>query len=100
MGELRHVFVIDQRGPRRERHDHRVGLRSVVRVDGRTARLRHAGQRRHRFIASGLSPAPFTPASPAPAPTSPLTNNANTAPSYIAGRVRVAAAVGRATIRE
>ena len=35
-----------------------------------------------------LSPAPFTPASPAPAPTIPLSNNANTAPSYIAGRVR------------
>jgi nicotinate dehydrogenase subunit B len=36
----------------------------------------------------GLNPAPFTPRTPAPAPTTPLNNNLNTAPSYIAGRVR------------
>jgi nicotinate dehydrogenase subunit B len=35
----------------------------------------------------GLNPAPFTPRTPAPAPTNPLNNNLNTAPSYIAGRV-------------
>ena len=36
----------------------------------------------------GFNPAPFTPRTPAPAPTTPLNNNLNTAPSYIAGRVR------------
>ncbi len=36
----------------------------------------------------GLNPAPFTPTSPAPPPAGPLNNNSNTAPSYIAGRVR------------
>ena len=35
----------------------------------------------------GLNPAPFNPRTPAPAPTQPLSNNLNTAPSYIAGRV-------------
>jgi CO/xanthine dehydrogenase Mo-binding subunit len=35
----------------------------------------------------GLNPAPFSPRTPAPAPTQPLNNNSNTAPSYIAGRV-------------
>jgi CO/xanthine dehydrogenase Mo-binding subunit len=35
----------------------------------------------------GLNPAPFNPRTPAPAPTNPLNNNLNTAPSYIAGRV-------------
>src|SRR6185503_6829356 len=35
----------------------------------------------------GLNPAPFNPRTPAPAPTNPLNNNSNTAPSYIAGRV-------------
>ena len=35
----------------------------------------------------GLNPAPFNPRTPAPAPTQPLNNNSNTAPSYIAGRV-------------
>jgi CO/xanthine dehydrogenase Mo-binding subunit len=35
----------------------------------------------------GLNPAPFSPRTPAPAPTQPLNNNLNTAPSYIAGRV-------------
>ena len=36
----------------------------------------------------GSSPAPFTPRTPAPPPTNPLNNGSNTAPSYIAGRVR------------
>ena len=36
----------------------------------------------------GLNPAPFNPRTPAPAPTTPLNNGSNTAPSYIAGRVR------------
>jgi CO/xanthine dehydrogenase Mo-binding subunit len=36
----------------------------------------------------GLNPAPFNPRTPAPAPTNPLNNGSNTAPSYIAGRVR------------
>ena len=36
----------------------------------------------------GLNPAPFNPRTPAPAPTQPLNNNLNTAPSYIAGRVQ------------
>jgi CO/xanthine dehydrogenase Mo-binding subunit len=36
----------------------------------------------------GLDPAPFTPRTPAPAPTNSLDNGSNTAPSYIAGRVR------------
>jgi CO/xanthine dehydrogenase Mo-binding subunit len=35
----------------------------------------------------GFNPAPFNPRTPAPAPTTPLNNNSNTAPSYIAGRV-------------
>jgi nicotinate dehydrogenase subunit B len=35
----------------------------------------------------GLNPAPLNPRTPAPAPTQPLNNNLNTAPSYIAGRV-------------
>jgi CO/xanthine dehydrogenase Mo-binding subunit len=35
----------------------------------------------------GLNPAPFNPRTPAPAPTQPLNNNLNTAPSYISGRV-------------
>jgi CO/xanthine dehydrogenase Mo-binding subunit len=35
----------------------------------------------------GLNPAPFNARTPAPAPTQPLNNNSNTAPSYIAGRV-------------
>ena len=35
----------------------------------------------------GLNPAPFNPRTPAPAPTQPLNNNSNTAPSYITGRV-------------
>jgi nicotinate dehydrogenase subunit B len=35
----------------------------------------------------GLNPAPFNPRTPAPAPTQPLNNNLNTAPSYITGRV-------------
>jgi CO/xanthine dehydrogenase Mo-binding subunit len=35
----------------------------------------------------GLNPAPLNPRTPAPAPTQPLNNNSNTAPSYIAGRV-------------
>jgi CO/xanthine dehydrogenase Mo-binding subunit len=39
------------------------------------------------FLA-GSSPAPFSPRTPAPAPTTPLDNGFNTAPSYIAGRVR------------
>jgi CO/xanthine dehydrogenase Mo-binding subunit len=39
------------------------------------------------FLA-GSSPAPFAPRTPAPAPDTPLNNNSNTAPSYIAGRVR------------
>jgi nicotinate dehydrogenase subunit B len=36
----------------------------------------------------GASPAPFVPRTPAPAPDTPLNNGFNTAPSYIAGRVR------------
>ncbi len=36
----------------------------------------------------GASPAPFAPRTPAPAPDTPLNNGSNTAPSYIAGRVR------------
>ena len=36
----------------------------------------------------GASPAPFAPRTPAPAPGTPLNNGSNTAPSYIAGRVR------------
>jgi CO/xanthine dehydrogenase Mo-binding subunit len=36
----------------------------------------------------GSSPAPFAPRTPAPAPDTPLNNGSNTAPSYIAGRVR------------
>ena len=36
----------------------------------------------------GFNPAPFNPRTPAPAPTTPLNNGFNTAPSYIAGRVR------------
>ncbi|MET0167105.1 MAG: molybdopterin cofactor-binding domain-containing protein [Vicinamibacterales bacterium] len=36
----------------------------------------------------GSSPAPFAPRTPAPAPSTPLNNGSNTAPSYIAGRVR------------
>ena len=39
------------------------------------------------FLA-GSKPAPFAPRTPAPAPDTPLNNNLNTAPSYIAGRVR------------
>ena len=39
------------------------------------------------FLA-GSSPAPFAPRTPAPAPDTPLNNTSNTAPSYIAGRVR------------
>jgi len=35
----------------------------------------------------GMEPAPVPPRTPAPAPTTPLDNNLNTAPSYIAGRV-------------
>lgn len=35
----------------------------------------------------GFSPAPFTPRTPAPAPSTPLNNNLNPAPSYIVGRV-------------
>ncbi|HEY6508382.1 MAG TPA: molybdopterin cofactor-binding domain-containing protein, partial [Vicinamibacterales bacterium] len=38
------------------------------------------------FLA-GFQPAPVAPRTPAPAPTTPLDNNLNTAPSYIAGRV-------------
>jgi CO/xanthine dehydrogenase Mo-binding subunit len=40
------------------------------------------------FLA-GLNPAPFAPRTPAPPPNTPLNNGSNTAPSYIAGRVRV-----------
>ena len=36
----------------------------------------------------GLNPGPFNARTPAPAPTNPLNNGSNTAPSYIAGRVR------------
>ena len=36
----------------------------------------------------GSSPAPFAPRTPAPAPSTPLNNGSNTAPSYVAGRVR------------
>jgi len=36
----------------------------------------------------GSNPAPFAPRTPAPAPATPLDNGSNTAPSYIAGRVR------------
>jgi CO/xanthine dehydrogenase Mo-binding subunit len=36
---------------------------------------------------AGFRPAAFTPRSPAPAPTQPLDNGENTAPSYVAGRV-------------
>jgi nicotinate dehydrogenase subunit B len=39
----------------------------------------------------GASPAPFAPRTPAPAPDTPLNNGSNTAPSYIAGRVRESA---------
>lgn len=39
------------------------------------------------FLA-GSNPGPFAPRTPAPAPDTPLNNNSNTAPSYIAGRVR------------
>jgi CO/xanthine dehydrogenase Mo-binding subunit len=39
------------------------------------------------FLA-GANPAPIVPRSPAPPPDTPLNNNFNTAPSYIAGRVR------------
>jgi CO/xanthine dehydrogenase Mo-binding subunit len=35
----------------------------------------------------GMEPAALPPRTPAPAPTTPLDNNLNTAPSYIAGRV-------------
>jgi CO/xanthine dehydrogenase Mo-binding subunit len=38
----------------------------------------------------GFNPAPFNPRTPAPAPTQPLNNNLNTAPSYITGRVQSA----------
>jgi CO/xanthine dehydrogenase Mo-binding subunit len=40
---------------------------------------------------AGFRPAAFTPRTPAPAPNTPLNNNLNTAPSYIAGRVGGAA---------
>jgi nicotinate dehydrogenase subunit B len=36
----------------------------------------------------GSNPAPFAPRTPAPPPNTPLDNGSNTAPSYIAGRVR------------
>jgi CO/xanthine dehydrogenase Mo-binding subunit len=36
----------------------------------------------------GSSPVAFAPRTPAPAPSTPLNNGSNTAPSYIAGRVR------------
>ncbi len=36
----------------------------------------------------GLNPAALPASSPAPPPTAPFSNNSNTAPSYIAGRVR------------
>jgi len=39
-------------------------------------------------VLAGFSPAAFAPRTPAPAPDTPLNNNLNTAPSYIAGRVR------------
>jgi CO/xanthine dehydrogenase Mo-binding subunit len=39
------------------------------------------------FLA-GANPAPLAPRTPAPPPDTPLNNNSNTAPSYIAGRVR------------
>ena len=39
-------------------------------------------------VLAGFSPAPFAARTPAPAPDAPLNNNLNTAPSYIAGRVR------------
>jgi CO/xanthine dehydrogenase Mo-binding subunit len=42
------------------------------------------------FLA-GFEPAPFAPRTPAPAPTTPLDNGSNTAPSYIAGRVGTSA---------
>ena len=47
----------------------------------------------------GSSPAPFAPRTPAPAPSTPLNNGSNTAPSYVAGRVRDSAQ-GAGVIRE
>jgi CO/xanthine dehydrogenase Mo-binding subunit len=49
------------------------------------------------FLA-GLNPAPFAPRTPASPPNTPLNNGSNTAPSYIAGRVRESSN-GAGTIR-
>ena len=88
VGELRQrVRHRSARRARWQRHHQRVGLRSVVGRARRPAWLQHAWQRRHR-VPRRLEPAPFAPRTPAPAPNMPLDNGSNTAPSYIAGRVR------------
>ncbi len=71
------AYVIDQRAGVERRRDHRrVGPRGVVRVARRPARLRHAGQRRHRHAGrlrdrrrSGRRRRPSRPASSATAAT-------------------------------
>ena len=79
--------------------DQRVGLDAsgtiaVVGLRGLVRRARAAGPATTRPATSsparcsGFNPAPFNPRTPAPAPATPLNNGFNTAPSYIAGRVR------------
>ena len=75
------------RRPRRERHDRRVGLRGLVRSQGRPARLQHAWQRRHR-IAPRLQARAVHPAHAGAGADDAAQQQLNTAPSYIAGRVR------------
>ena len=83
------LFAIDQRvGLDRERQRSRRGTTRrgpPPKAAGR-ATTRRATSSPGRCSAS--NPAPFNPRTPAPAPTTPLNNGSNTAPSYIAGRVR------------
>ena len=70
-----------------QRQHQRVGLRGVVGRSRCQARLQHAGECRHR-LPRGFESCTVRSRTPAPAPGTPLNIGSNTAPSYIAGRVR------------
>ena len=82
------AFVDRSAGRRstRRRHHRRVGLRGVVADARRTARLRRAGQRRHRHR-SPASSRRRSRRAPAPPPAGRFNNGSNAAPSYVTGCV-------------
>ena len=89
VGELR-LRLRDRPARRRSTptaNDHRVGLRGMVPVARRPARLRHGPATSSPACWLGFEPAPFRPRTPALPSPARFSNGSNAAPSYVRGRV-------------